>query len=218
MEHFAELRYASPRMSNKPGRPRDTSLDTAIAEAVETVLLSSGYAAVTMERVAATAGTTRTALYRRFTGRIDLVTSAVVTRFGTDPTVDTGSLRGDLIDLQRTQQAFFQDPVVQASMAGLLGDIRADPRLTELFHGRFMGPRRTSTAAMLQRAVDRGEIPPVADPALISDMLTGPLLLRSALPAVGPIDDALLAATVDSAMHLLSSPVVPRLGETAREP
>jgi hypothetical protein len=54
---------------------------------------------------------------------------------------------------------------------------------------------------MLARAVDRGEIAPVEQPDIVSDLLTGPLLLRAVLPTVGPMDDALLAATVEAAMN-----------------
>jgi hypothetical protein len=85
----------------------------------------------------------------------------------------------------------------------VLSDSRADPVLTASIHDQFMAPRRRSTAAMLQRGVERGEIPPVADPALISDLLTGPLPLRAVLPATGPIDDTLIEATVESALHTL---------------
>jgi hypothetical protein len=35
----------------------------------------------------------------------------------------------------------------------------------------------------------------------VSDLLTGPLLLRAVLPTIGPIDDALLTATVEAAMN-----------------
>jgi hypothetical protein len=65
-----------------------------------------------------------------------------------------------------------------------------------------MAPRRRSVVAMLERAVDRGEIAPVRRPDIVSDLLTGPLLLRAVLPTVGPIDDALLAATVEAAMNV----------------
>jgi AcrR family transcriptional regulator len=178
-------------------------LDAAIADAVVTVLLTDGYSAITMDRVAAVAGTTRTALYRRFAGRVALALGVLVARFGTDPAPDTGNLRSDLTELQRRQAVFFRDPIVEAAITGVLADSRADPTLTASIHDHFMAPRRRSTAAMLQRAVERGEIPPVADPALISDLLTGPLLLRAVLPATGPIDDTLIEATVESALHAL---------------
>ena len=45
------------------GRPRDNALDTAITDATASVLLSDGYAAVNIDRVAKLAGTTRAAIY-----------------------------------------------------------------------------------------------------------------------------------------------------------
>jgi hypothetical protein len=54
---------------------------------------------------------------------------------------------------------------------------------------------------MLTRAADRGEIAPVDRPDIVSDLLTGPLLLRAVLPIIGRIEDSLLAATVDAAMN-----------------
>jgi hypothetical protein len=53
---------------------------------------------------------------------------------------------------------------------------------------------------MLARAVERAEIMPVKHPGVVSDLLTGPLLLRAVLPNIGPIDDALLEATVEAAL------------------
>jgi hypothetical protein len=63
-----------------------------------------------------------------------------------------------------------------------------------------MEPRRRSVAAMLARAADRDEIAPPSHPGVISDLLTGPLLLRTALPPIGPIDDTLVNATIEAAM------------------
>jgi hypothetical protein len=40
----------------------------------------------------------------------------------------------------------------------------------------------------------------VRGPDIVSDLLTGPLLLRAVLPAVGLIDDALPAATIEAAV------------------
>jgi hypothetical protein len=59
---------------------------------------------------------------------------------------------------------------------------------------------------MLARAADRGEIPRPAQPSVVSDLLTGPLLLRAVIPAIGPIDDTLLDATVEAALNA-SDPV-----------
>ena len=187
-------------MSGLRGRPRDNALDTAINDATESVLLTDGYAAVNIDRVAKLAGTTRAAIYRRAKTRGELVVALLVTRFGSDPAPDSGELRGDLVLLQQLQRDFFSHPVIKAGLAGVLGDFTTDDNLGAVFYEQFMAPRRRSVVGMLARAADRGEIAPVAQPDIISDLLTGPLLLRAVLPTIGPIGDALLAAPVEAAL------------------
>jgi AcrR family transcriptional regulator len=187
-------------MSVLRGRPRDTALDTAIANATEAVLLSHGYSAVNIDRVAKFAGTTRAAVYRRAKTPGELVVALLVNRFGIDPAPDSGNLREDLRLIQELQRHFFVAPMVQAALAGVLNDVRDDGELGEVFYARFMEPRRRSVAAMLARAADRGEIAPPTQPGVISDLLTGPLLLRTALPPIGPIDDTLVNATIEAAL------------------
>jgi AcrR family transcriptional regulator len=182
------------------GRPRDTALDTAIANATEAVLLSHGYAAVNIDRVAKLAGTTRAAIYRRAKTRGELVVGLLVDRFGLDPAPNSADLQQELRQLQELQRGFFTNPVIEAALAGVLGDLRDDDRLGGVFYARFMEPRRRSVAAMLARAADRGEIAPPAQPSIVSDLLTGPLLLRAVMPHIGPITDDLLEATVQAAL------------------
>jgi AcrR family transcriptional regulator len=188
-------------MSVLRGRPRDTALDTAIANATEAVLLSHGYGAVNIDRVAKLARTTRAAIYRRAKTRGELTVGLLVSRFGVDPAPDSGSLREDLRLIQELQRNFFNDPIIQAALAGVLSDAHADDELGAVFYERFMAPRRASVAAMLARAAHRGEIPLPAHPSVVSDLLTGPLLLRAVMPAIGPIDDILLDATVEAALN-----------------
>jgi hypothetical protein len=130
-----------------------------------------------------------------------LAVGLLVSRFGSDPAPDSGQLRQDLVLLQQLQREFFAHPVIKAGLAGVLGDLTTDPTLGTVFYERFMAPRRRSVVAMLARAVDRGEIAPVDRPDIVSDLLTGPLLLRAVLPTVGPIDDTLLTATVEAALN-----------------
>ena len=188
-------------MQGLRGRPRDNALDTAITDATASVLLSDGYAAVNIDRVAKLAGTTRAAIYRRARTRGELVVGLLVSRFGSDPAPNSGQLRRDLLQLQQLQREFFAHPVIKAGLAGVLSDFTTDDNLGTAFYERFMAPRRRSVVAMLGRAADRGEIAPVEHPDIISDLLTGPLLLRAVLPIIGPIDDTLLTATVEAALN-----------------
>jgi AcrR family transcriptional regulator len=185
------------------GRPRDSSLDAAIVDATRALLLGGGYSAVNIDRVAKLAGTTRAAVYRRASSATELVVMLLISRFGVDPAPDSGELRHDLLLVQQLQRQFFSDPVVQAALAGILSASRDDDTLAASFYDRFMSPRRSSVAAMLARAARRGEIEPPEDPGMISDLLTGPLLLRTLMPFVGPLDDALIDATVVAALSAL---------------
>lgn len=183
------------------GRPRDTTLDEAIDAATESVLLQDGYPAITIERIARIAGTTRAAVYRRVRSPSELVVRLATGRFGLNPAPNSGDLRTDLHQLQQLQREFFVDPVTRAALAGLLTDLGTDEVLASQFYERFVSPRRASVLAMLDRAAARGEIASVERPELISDLLTGPLLLRTVLPAIGAIDDAIIDATVDAALN-----------------
>jgi AcrR family transcriptional regulator len=185
------------------GRPRDSSLDAAIVEATQTLLLGEGYSAVNIDRVAKLAGTTRAAVYRRASNATELVVLLLISRFGIDPAPDSGELRQDLLLVQQLQRRFFTDPVVQAALAAALAAIRDNNALAASFYDRFMAPRRSSVAAMLTKAATRGEIELPEDPALISDLLTGPLLLRTLMPFLGSLDDALIDATVNAALSAL---------------
>ena len=58
------------------GRPRDPRIDAAILRATADLLVEIGYSNVTMAAVAERAGTTKTALYRRWSSKAELVHEA----------------------------------------------------------------------------------------------------------------------------------------------
>ena len=58
------------------GRPRDPRIDAAILRATTDLLVEIGYSNLTMAAVAERAGTTKTALYRRWSSKAELVHEA----------------------------------------------------------------------------------------------------------------------------------------------
>jgi AcrR family transcriptional regulator len=163
-----------------PGRPRDAGRDRAILEATLGLLLEVGYRDLTIERVAATAGVGRPTIYRRWPSKAALVVAALAAsnRIAI-PTVDTGSVREDLLDVQRHQSTLMSAPTSRRVTAGLVADLAADPELAEKYMVEYLAPRREAVWEVLCRGVDRGELDPDIDFAFVYDLLLGPLFLRT---------------------------------------
>jgi AcrR family transcriptional regulator len=187
----------------RSGRPRNTSVDNAILEAVAALVVEFGYNRVTIDEVVTRAGTNKPAFYRRFRSLADTVPRLLAQSHGTDVDIDTGSLPGDLREVQRRQLALFTDPVVVRGFAGWLADVDTNPDAGSAFVEGYLAPRRAYTRIILDRAVGRGEIAEGADPAWIADLLTGPLIMRVVLPGLPPADEELAARTVDAALTAL---------------
>jgi AcrR family transcriptional regulator len=166
--------------SRRPGRPRDARHDRAILEAVLEILREHGYGGLTIDGVAATAGVGRPTIYRRWPSKPALVVAALVdsSRLAV-PAPDTGSLRRDLIAIQRHQAELMNSPDNRRVTAGLIADLANDPHLAETYVNQYLAPRRAAVWQVLQRGVDRGELDPDVDLAFIYDLLVGPLFMRA---------------------------------------
>ena len=130
--------------------------------------------------MAASAGVGRPTIYRRWPSKPALVVAALVesARLAV-PEVDTGSLRRDLIAVQRHQVELMSSPESRRVTAGLIGDLATDPELAETYVTQYLAPRRATVWRVLQRGVDRGELDADVDFAFVYDLLVGPLFMRA---------------------------------------
>jgi AcrR family transcriptional regulator len=158
-----------------PGRPREARVDEAVRAAVLELLEQRGYAGVTIEGVAAKAGVGKTAIYRRFPSKAELVFDAAVHGLELPPAQDTGSLHGDLAALIRRMVASLARPAAAAAIPGLIADLGGDSRLAARFEQTFVAQERAVVAAVLDRAAARGELHGPSDPELAHALLLGPV-------------------------------------------
>jgi AcrR family transcriptional regulator len=144
------------------------------------ILQEQGYRGLTIEGVAVNAGVGRPTIYRRWPSKPALVVAALVhsTRLAI-PVLDTGSLRADLIAVQRHQVELMNSPATRRVTAGLIADLAADPELAETYVSQYLAPRRAAVWQVLQRGVDRGELDADVDFAFVYDLLVGPLFMRA---------------------------------------
>jgi AcrR family transcriptional regulator len=163
-----------------PGRPRDAARDQAILNAALRILQAEGYGGLTIEGVAVGAGVGRPTIYRRWPSKPALVVAALVdsSRLAL-PVPDTGSVRRDLIAVQRHQAELMSSPDSRRITAGLIADLANDDELAEIYVSDYLVPRRDAVWQVLQRGVERGELDRDIDFAFIYDLLMGPLFMRA---------------------------------------
>jgi AcrR family transcriptional regulator len=160
------------------GRPRDPEVDRAILDAVVDVLSERGFEGLTMDAVACRAGVSRASVYRRFTGRIELLDAAC--RAFTPPPPeppDTGAVRSDLIALATSLARTVGRTDTGRLFPTMLGASAAHPEVREAL-GRFTASRRSPSVEVIRRGVERGELAPDTDPDLLADLLVGAIVYR----------------------------------------
>lgn len=193
----------APHGSRPAGRPRDPRLDEAISQATIDLLAECGYEAFSMETVAARAGTTKTAIYRRWPSKAALVADVFDTRAKTKVVIpDTGNLRDDLLAYVRSViTTLTREPVGQAVLSMVVA-AATHPDLAELLQRGWVRLRRQVVTAILGAAVARGQLRPGFDADLTSDLLVGPIYYRLLVTA-DPVRSALAAPLVDAVLLTL---------------
>jgi AcrR family transcriptional regulator len=186
-----------PPASGPATRRRGAELEAAILDAAWEELTEVGYAALTIENVAARAKTSRAVLYRRWPSRPDLVVAALKhhTDFDTPESFDTGSLRGDMLALLRHLSTRVGE--VAGVLSFLLSASFEEAGITPAaLRERAITGEPGAVPGMLRRAAARGEIGPGAVSPRIAnvavDLVRHDLIMKQA-----PIPDSDLAEIVD---------------------
>jgi AcrR family transcriptional regulator len=175
------------------GRPRSAEADRAIIVATLTLLEELGFARLTMAGVADRAGVSTATLYRRWSSKEELVVAALEALVPERSPADTGTLEGDLREtLRRMSENLAGDR--GRILLGVSGEVLRHPALGDAVRARLSDPMRDNLAAMVERAVARGEIPPPADVKLAAAVMVGPLhyLLLSGEPPGPEVVDTLV--------------------------
>jgi AcrR family transcriptional regulator len=186
------------------GRPRDDRLDEIILEATIAEVAEKGFAATSIEGIAARAGVGKGTIYRRWRGKDELFRFAA-TRF-TDLVegIDTGELRGDLVAIFEPMADRLMEPQIASVLPALIAEAAQDEVLGA-FVQTYAHQRRDAALAAIDRAVARGEIEPGTDAGVLADLVAGALVYRRLL--LGEPTDATAAhAIVDQAIRGLTVP------------
>jgi AcrR family transcriptional regulator len=114
-------------------------VNDAVFAATLSTVQSVGYAAATVERIAATAGVAKTTIYRRWPTKGALIIDCLLDAFGPVPLAGNGrvALMSSAIDWVAAKIA---EPGVGDAFAGVFSDAVSDPALREILSTRLQEP------------------------------------------------------------------------------
>ncbi|TDC87216.1 TetR/AcrR family transcriptional regulator [Nonomuraea deserti] len=180
-------------------------ITSAITEAVLDELAERGYGRLSMEGVARRAGVGKSALYRRWPCKQDMVL-AVLSQMSVPLAEfpDTGSLRGDLIAGLGAVHDWLTHPRFVLILPDLTAEAARNPALAEAIQATIGTPRRQLASAALHRAVERGELPAGLNLELALDLIAAPIHWRLNVRRA-PIEPGYLEALADHLMRALGA-------------
>jgi AcrR family transcriptional regulator len=156
-------------------------IDEAVVDQALDLLSRDGYGALTVSTVAAAAGTTRQAVYRRWPERTDLARAAVdrLAATGGGPAGPPGAAAYDelVAELAGLQRELGTSTGAGLAGAVLLLDVPAE--LRSRYRQRVCGPRQRRLRRLLDGAVADGHLAREADVDLVVLSLIGSLLAAS---------------------------------------
>lgn len=193
---------AQQRITSRRGRGRRPAEEVRgrVLEAASTLLFGEGVRAVTFDRVAALAGSSRTTLYKWWPSPGALAAEAYFA--SSEATLefhDTGDI---FIDIRSQLRAFVRlltETPAGRVIAELIGAAQLDPELSAAVSQRYTAPRRELAKQAIERARGRGQLRDDVDADLLVDQLWGACYNRLLIPD-NPIStayaDALVASTL----------------------
>lgn len=172
------MEETQPRVGERRPGGRAARVRAGVLEATSRLLEDVGYEKLSVEEVAARAGVHKTTVYRRWPTKASLVLDATrVHSAEAIPIPDTGNLAGDLKALARDVVANIgSDPGARRSLSIVAAAAAAEDLATALH--TFWAERLALTVPIVDRAIERGELPPSSDANLIVEAVIGPIWIR----------------------------------------
>ena len=188
----------------RPAGARGGAREQAILDAALELVMEVGYDRLSMDALAERAHASKATIYRRWTGKAQVVAEAIRRRkSGPHAAADTGSLRQDLLQTLGGMCASLDGD--EALVAGVMSAMRTDSELAGLMRTHVLDGD-SPMDVVVARAVARGELPPGASGALVDEVAPAVVMLRLVFRGE-PLDEAFLVHLVDEiVLPLLRQP------------
>ncbi|WP_144127676.1 TetR/AcrR family transcriptional regulator [Catellatospora sichuanensis] len=183
------------RTQRGPGRPREERVTGAVLSAVLDLVAEQGVSAVTMDAVAARAGVSKPAIYRRWPGKHDLFIAAAETRVGVLSVPDLGDFRAELRAVLDARVEVYRMPGTARLLAGMVVAAEEGGEVREAYL-RYAARIMSETRKILERGIARGDVRADVDVQAAATLVAAPLIFRLMIEQELP-DDRFAADLAD---------------------
>ncbi|SNS20387.1 transcriptional regulator, TetR family [Actinoplanes regularis] len=177
-------------------------ITVAIRNAVMSELAEVGYGRLSIEAVARRAGVGKTAIYRRWSNKLEMVLEIITDVAGRKvPVPDTGSFADDLDLLMMIVSRALQHRVASQIIPDLMAEAARNPQIAETLQRVLRLHQQSVGEKLVGQAIARGELPEGTDADVAVDLILGPLYWRLAVsrqPIDGDYLEKLAAAVLGS--------------------
>jgi AcrR family transcriptional regulator len=158
--------------------PRVQRTQRSVRVATLVVLGRLGYAAFTVEAVAAEAGVSKSTIYRHWPSKLALITDALETlNEQPRPPLDAPTARAEIDLLMGHLADVFAGSVLTDCIPALIEAAEHHPDVATFLHG-YSARRRRRLEDAIQRGIDRGELAAHLDAELAALALSGAVIYR----------------------------------------
>ncbi|WP_433560504.1 TetR/AcrR family transcriptional regulator [Nocardia sp. CA-151230] len=164
------------------GPHRDPAVDAAVLDATRALVVEQGYGATSIDAIAARAGVSRPAIYRRWPSKAHLIAQAVFPDVGS--AVVAPDLLAEIRKVIRGTIQLFGSAETRAAMPGLMAEMRQDSGLYEKLSARLDTPTRDELADYLPGDAER----PGLDPNTVLDTIAGAALFAMCIRDIDDLD------------------------------
>ena len=174
------------------GRPRSQTARRAVLDATHALVEQGGYAAATIEAIAARSGVAKTTIYRWWPNRPSLVVDLLMEMAGISVPPPSGPDPLGAVRKEMRGIAAASDHLMGRLLTSLVGEAQHDPEIRRALLDGLFHPRTAATGKMIREAQASGLLRTDLPAPVVVDLLVGPLFYRM-LVRHQPLTDTFVA-------------------------
>ena len=175
--------------------PRIARTRSVVIAAAMELVSECGFGRATIEGIAEKSGVARSTIYRHWDSLAEILHDAMVETVSAHGDVDTGTLRGDLIEIYTHLGEHLSSPTLGHIVVSMFAEARRDPKVAELLN-RFSTRRKQRVVDAIEAAKSRRTLPASVDSAVMAEDLVAPVFFR-AIVMIAPFDHVFIENHVD---------------------